>query len=358
MITNLAPPYRLPLFDMLARRLGVDIHLFGAGADQYWSQREVAASIPPTFASRLRRLARIYRFIRGGKYDVIIKCINGRLELPAIYTAAHRTRLPFILWTGLWHHPRSAAHFISYPVVRHIYRHSDAICVYGEHVKAYLEAKGVDRRRLFVVGQASKILEPPSINSPSGVATLLFVGRLVREKGIDYLLEAVRTMRTRPLRVLFVGDGPLESMIRMHQARFALGGTQFVLAGPASGSALSDYYRQASVLVLPSITTRTVREPWGLVVNEAMHARIPVVTTTAVGAAAGGLVEDQISGLVVPEKNAQALAHALDRLLTDRALCLRLVESAAVRIRDYSHERMFEQFKAAILFAAEQGVAA
>ena len=51
---------------------------------------------------------------------------------------------------------------------------------------------------------------------------------------------------------------------------------------------------------MPSVPTRTFREPWGLVVNEAMHQRTPVIATDAVGAAAGGLVRDGRNGLVVP----------------------------------------------------------
>src|SRR5205085_2613392 len=57
--------------------------------------------------------------------------------------------------------------------------------------------------------------------------------------------------------------------------------------------------------------------PWGLVVNEAMNCGLPVATTDAVGAAAGGLVVHGWTGLVVPERNADALAAALDDLLGD-----------------------------------------
>ena len=63
--------------------------------------------------------------------------------------------------------------------------------------------------------------------------------------------------------------------------------------------------------MLPSITTALDKEPWGLVVNEAMHAGLPVVATDAVGAAAGGLVRDGENGFVVPERDADALAAAV-----------------------------------------------
>ena len=70
-------------------------------------------------------------------------------------------------------------------------------------------------------------------------------------------------------------------------------------------------YAAADVLVVPSIATRTFREPWGLVVNEAMNQGLPVIASDAVGAVAGGLVRDGRNGLVVRAGDSGALAHAM-----------------------------------------------
>ena len=77
-------------------------------------------------------------------------------------------------------------------------------------------------------------------------------------------------------------------------------------------------------MVVPSIPTRDFLEPWGLVVNEAFDQGVPVIATTAVGAAAGGLVRHEQTGLVVPAGDAAALAAALRRLHDDPALRARL----------------------------------
>ena len=71
---------------------------------------------------------------------------------------------------------------------------------------------------------------------------------------------------------------------------------------------------------MPSIATRRFLEPWGLVCNEAMSQGRPVIATDAVGAAAGGLVRDGETGLVVPAGDARALAEAIERLLGDAQL--------------------------------------
>jgi glycosyltransferase involved in cell wall biosynthesis len=78
------------------------------------------------------------------------------------------------------------------------------------------------------------------------------------------------------------------------------------------------------VVVVPSIGARDFLEPWGLVVNEAFDQRVPVIATTAVGAAAGGLVRHEQTGLVVPAGDPGALAAALRRLGHDPALRARL----------------------------------
>ncbi len=70
--------------------------------------------------------------------------------------------------------------------------------------------------------------------------------------------------------------------------------------GPLEPERLRDVYAACDVLVVPSIQTRTFREPWGLVVNEAMNQGLAVIASDSVGAAAGGLVRDGINGLVVP----------------------------------------------------------
>ena len=101
-------------------------------------------------------------------------------------------------------------------------------------------------------------------------------------------------------------------------------------------------------LVLPSITTDLAREPWGLVVNEAMHAGLPVVATDAVGAAAGGLVEDGRNGFVVPERDASALAVVLGRLVEDPALAERLGDQAREDVGRFTHSAMADAFEAAV----------
>ena len=72
--------------------------------------------------------------------------------------------------------------------------------------------------------------------------------------------------------------------------------------------ALAAAYATAELTVLASVPTRRFREPWGLVCNESMHQGRPVVASDSVGAVAGGLVADGVTGVVVPSGDVGALA--------------------------------------------------
>jgi len=298
LITNTVSDYRREPFEMLSRETGVEVL---AWADGDISQLEAA-----------QRVAE-------GRYRAVICGLGGRVALPASYVAARRANVPFVLWAPLWGHPRTPAHALSYLPLRHIYRHADAIATYGPHVSTYVSAKRGSDRNVFEAPQAVSVEEfgkqiPDDLRTHArmhagapadGGFLALFVGRLEKEKGVRVLLDAWRRAELGDDAVLaLAGDGPLRSEVaRQPPDVQALG---FV-----PRDHLPALYAAADVLVLPSIRTETFLEPWGLVVNEAMHQGTPVITSDAVGAARGGLVEDGRNGFVVPEKDPSALATRL-----------------------------------------------
>jgi glycosyltransferase involved in cell wall biosynthesis len=95
-------------------------------------------------------------------------------------------------------------------------------------------------------------------------------------------------------------------------------------------------YAAADALVLPSVRTATFTEPWGLVVNEAMLQGTPAITSDAVGAAAGGLVQDGRNGLVVPEQDVAALAQAITTITEDAQLRQTLGDNARRDVASYT----------------------
>jgi len=150
---------------------------------------------------------------------------------------------------------------------------------------------------------------PDEVAEPDDPLHVLFVGRLSEEKGILELLEA-----TDGIARVVVGDGPLRDLVPD-----AVG---FV---PPNG--LGRYYERAAVVACPSR-----REGYGVVAREAMAYGRPVVATTV-----GGLVdavEDGVTGLLVPPRDPAALRAALERLLGDAELRMRLGSRARLSARE------------------------
>jgi glycosyltransferase involved in cell wall biosynthesis len=118
--------------------------------------------------------------------------------------------------------------------------------------------------------------------------------------------------------------------------------------GPLEPAALRNFYGAADVLVLPSIRTRTFREPWGLVANEAMNQVTAIIASNEVGAAAGGLIRDGRNGLIVPAGDEQALAAAMVRLAADAGLRERLARTGARDVLAYDQSAWAAGFSAAL----------
>jgi glycosyltransferase involved in cell wall biosynthesis len=281
----------------------------------------------------------------SGRYRAVICGLGGRVALPGSYLGAHRARIPFVLWASLWAHPRTPAHALSYLPMRHIYRHADAVVTYGPHVSAYVSEQRGSARNVFEAAQAVSAAEfgkeiRPELRAHArahagapaeGGFLALFVGRLVREKGVRVLLDAWRKAELGDDAVLaLAGDGPL-------RGELARAGRDVRALGFVPRDHLPALYAAADVLVLPSIRTETFLEPWGLVVNEAMHQGTPVIASDAVGAARGGLVQDGRTGLVTPQRDAAALAARLRSLHHNPQLREALGAAARERVSDFTY---------------------
>ncbi len=150
------------------------------------------------------------------------------------------------------------------------------------------------------------------------------IGRLSEEKGIGFLLEALRKLKERAPLLLVAGDGPLRQTLEKSAAGLRVRWLGY-LADPRLAFAAAD------AVVIPSLT-----EGLPLVALEAAMLERPLVAT-AVGELPSVLREG--AGLLVPPGNASALADAIERL-RDPALRRSINERALLRSRDYAVEAM------------------
>ncbi len=327
-VTNLVAPDRVGCFQALHALEGIELALFGGR-----SHHATAGVDDPGVPHRHVRQRQIRRLARSGRYRAVVCGTAGRVALPASWRGARGAGVPFLLWSALWAHPRTPAHrLLGTPLLRRVYRDADAVVTYGPHVTDFVLAQGAK-----AIAEAPQAVDNAFWGRPVEDAerlapfTALFVGRAARYKGESELLEAWRLSGLAPpaAGLGLVGERAPDAG-RLPPGVKALGG-----AGPER---LRRLYAGADLLVMPAIETPESREPWGLVANEAMAAGLPVLATDAVGAAAGGLVRDGDTGLVVPAGDSAALGAALAELAADERRRRQLGENARNHVSAYTFQ--------------------
>jgi glycosyltransferase involved in cell wall biosynthesis len=370
-VTNFCTHYTRGLFEQLACRFNVDYFFYSAGKEWYWEGRlgtvrsgAFSSRYLPGFTFRNTRIVPTLPFhLLTKRYDVYVKCINGKFALPITYLVARLKRRPFVLRTEIWAELHSPVQKLVAPLVSYIYRHADSVIAYGDHVKQYLVSKNVQLSRIFVVrpvvdnmnynrpfSEQEKAALRSDLKIDPRKKVVLYLGRLATSKGCRFLLDAFNLLRPDDAVLVIAGDGPerpnLEALVRQYDLADCV---RFV--GHVAERDASRYYGIAYVKVLPSITTEAGREPWALVVNEAFNQGVPVIASDAVGAAAGGLVRDGENGFVVPEQDPKLLAHAIKSILEDEPMRQRMSARASSDIEVWSYERMAGVFADAIRYA-------
>ncbi len=151
-----------------------------------------------------------------------------------------------------------------------------------------------------------------------------YVGRLVAEKGLDWLLESWRTASLPDhARLVFIGQGPMEDTIRAA----ATADARIRLIGPVPFEQVPTVMASLDALVLPSLTTRDWCEQYGRVIAEAMASGVPVIASDsgAIPEVVGG------AGIIVSEGSTTELVAALRRASLDPAIHRALADASLER---------------------------
>lgn len=203
-VTTEVPPDRVGAFQALAARTPVEFALFGGGLHATAGVRD--HGLPAREVSQRE----IYGLAASGRYGVVLAGTAGRTALPAAWLGAERARVPFVLWSALWAHPRSLAHLPGELLLRLLYRRARTVVTYGPHVSALAQAHGA--RRTVVAPQAVDVefwSAQADAEPAQGPARLLFVGRDDPGKGVPLLLDAWRrsTLASEGAELRLVGPG-------------------------------------------------------------------------------------------------------------------------------------------------------
>jgi glycosyltransferase involved in cell wall biosynthesis len=337
-VTNHVPPERVGAFAALQRRVPLELAIFGGR-----SIHATAGVADPGVPHNHVRQRDIAALAASHRYSAVVCGTAGRGALPAAALGARAARVPFVLWSALWAHPRTPAHIAGgAPLLATLYRTADAVVAYGPHVAAFARARGA--RNVHVAPQAvdNEFWSAPVNVERTAAFTAVFLGRQSRAKGAVLLLDAWRLsgLGASAAALVLVGTGT-------GSARSPAGGA-VAFVGPQPAEQVRNFLARADVCVIPSLRTRSFREPWGLVANEAMNQSTPVIASEEVGAVAGGLVRHERNGLVVGADDPAALAAALRRMHDDHDLRARLGANARRDVAPYTFEAWATGFDAAL----------
>ena len=327
-VSEIPTPYRLPLYSLLAQRPEIELDLVFCSRDEPdrpWDLGPALEGVPHRFLNgvspevRTRHGTFVYQLnpaavplAARGKHDAVVVGGYSVFAEQVAMGVSRLRRIPYLLHsesTLSAVRPR-LVRLAKQALVRPAVRGAAAGLAAGTQAKRYLVHYGLRPERIRIVpntidvegyrraaedirGRAAEVREARGLPE----RFVLFAGRLIEDKGILDLLQAQSMLGRSSLPLVIAGEGRLESDVK------AAEGTRHV--GFQQTEPLIELYALADWTVVPSH-----REPWGVVVNEALACGSPVIVTDRVGAAAD-LVVDGVNGRVVPAAAPEALAAAL-----------------------------------------------
>lgn len=368
-LTEIISPYRIPLFNALAERSDINPHvIFLAETDpalrQWQIYKDEIRFSYEVLSSWRRRLGSynvllnwgLSRALESAQPDVILCGGYNYLASWQSQFWARMRSIPFLLWSeSTSYDSRAGRPWVEFLKTEFL-KNCAGFVVPGISSKEYLISRGHKERSIFTARNAvdndlfmrgAKIARQ---NAPQTRAELnlpqryfLFVGRLVREKGVFDLLSAYASLDPQlraDAALILAGDGPERR--RLHEQASLISPGQVLFPGFIHRDQLAAYYALAEMVILPTYT-----DTWGLIVNEAMACGLPVLVSRAAGCAAD-LVRDGWNGREIVPEDVTGIGQAMECLSRKPELRREMGLHSAERILKYSPNSWSEGIAAAV----------
>ena len=302
----------------------------------------------------------VWNELRSGRYDVVWLHGHGYAANLIALAAAKMAGLPVMMrgetHLGLPTHGMKS--MLRRPLMGALYRTCDRLLAIGSANAAFYRAIGASEHKIFLVPYSvdnERFLQCSTVTSdqkaevrrrykvPVDRPAVLYAAKFTPRKRPGDVLAAARRLTSEtkcPFTLVMAGSGELERELRTFCAEHAL--ENVVFTGFVNQSELPGLYAASDVFVLPS-----EYEPWGLAVNEAMCAGLPVVVSREVGCVAD-LVRDGVNGYTPAARDIDGLARSLERLIEDGDLRRRQGEESLARIRQWGYRQCLEGIRSAL----------
>lgn len=296
-------------------------------------------------------------------YDIIIASGLASFGTHAAFPIAKITGKKLILWDETWEWPRTTAAKLAKPYAKRIVKSAHACIAAGSKAKEFYQQLGAKKEKVFIANNCAVDLSKKKASKKAvedlkkkhglqGKNVILYLGRIIKYKGLDYLIRAFKKIEEKNSKAFLLIAGPDHGW-EQHCKQLAkeLGLKQCTFIGPVPHDKVQHYYQLSDVFVLPTrflYEDNVVNESWGLTLNEAMSLGTPVVATTAVGAAYD-LIQHGTSGYMVKERNTAELQKAIEKTLTNKTKMGTAARKSFETWNDY--DKMLDGFKKAIDYA-------
>ena len=179
---------------------------------------------------------------------------------------------------------------------------------------------------------------------------LLALGRFVGKKGYDYLIFACKILKDAGLdfRLTIAGDGPLKGKLKRLTRRMGLNERVF-FPGFVTHARIPELFHSADIFLMPSIVHSSGdRDGIPTVIMESLLHRVPVIATDVSGIPE--MIEDGVTGFLIPQRNSAAIARAVVSLANDRKRAIRMAEQGRAKVSDMfdtgkSHTRILNLYE-------------
>ncbi|HTA57270.1 MAG TPA: glycosyltransferase family 4 protein [Candidatus Baltobacteraceae bacterium] len=334
LLTNTIPPYYLSVFEHLRNLVG-GLRIFvstavegGRNWKPKWGDLPVTVQKSWTYPTHKRYAGGFtLEFWRRIPYDTLPLLIRERPEVVislqlgfrTLQAAIYRKLFPksrLIVWNALSEHTEKGLPAWRVLQRKVLLRAADAVLVDGASGMRYLQSLGVPPERIFPLpycGMIAPHLELPLERDPSVARRLLYVGRLIDLKGLMPFLTILSCwLRNHPgnrCEFWIAGDGPLRTELEKFPSPPEL---QLRFLGNVAYEKLPEVYWQGGIFAFP-----TLADEWGVVVNEAMAAGLPVLGSRY-SQAVEELVTEGVHGWTFRPDHPEEMYAALDRAMTAR----------------------------------------
>lgn len=354
-ITNIPAPYRVDLFNFISNKYNnnYEINVIYSSANEDnrgWNHKELIHNYSILKSKTIKIRKRLdYKYIHLPvnilehlnklNPDIVIASEYNPTSYLA-YKWSKFKKKKFISWSDGTLNSEKQINLIQKLIRKDICKHSDAFIASSTRTKEAQMFYGADKEKIFI-SYLTVDIESYYINrKDSNINEITFVGRLVKLKGVDLLIEALSNIK-QDFILNIIGDGPeLNSLMKLCIKKNIA--SKVIFHGSKEREFIKETLSKSNIFVLPS-----TQECFGLVISEAMCAGIPIVVSKYVGGAYDLVVNGE-NGFIVDPYDELSFTKKLELLLNDKRLNNIMGKKSKEFIQKFSFEEVAKEFVEAI----------